>query len=613
MKKEELKNFSKSKEGLRRYFSFLKENGLSNKILWFTIVFRLLTSGMEIASIGLLIPLAKGIIAQDFGFVVDSAVSDFVLFFFPWLPIHDFFTVFSILTLIIFLLTLSKVIITYYGNLFLTAQRLEIASNANQYIFNKYLGLGMPFYAKGEGSSESYFFLRFALIVRSLLDSFDKVIDVGINFVSLSFAMLFISPTLYIIALFLLPVVLLVNNSLKNRIKASIELDDESEQAFPIAINNAFLRLPLAFIYNKEGFEMQEFELNSKDFEKKRLEYEKRISLIQPVNEIMILLLLLVFTILIGKYYINQSLDVARGLVFFYAFQRFIAIGKNLVMALYVMMRPTMRIKKAFDVIEKYTQYSVPSGKKEFTGLQEAISLQNLSFSYPGKKQPVLKNVNLTIRKGQITSIIGKTGSGKSSLVKLLLRLFDCPPGTIFLDNVDIRAYSNTSVRNHISFVNQDPLLFKSSIYKNVIYGATRPVGKQEVRKILLDLGLRKMFQRLDNGVDSEVTEMGTNLSGGEKQIIALARSLLNETEIVIFDEPTSSLDALTESGIKKVMDAYSIGKTVILIAHRLSTIKGTHHIAVMEDGKIIEEGDLTELLQENSRFREYWEVQRLD
>lgn len=607
------KEVQKSKEGFSRYFSFLKENGLSDRLIWSTILFRVLTSLLEVGRIGLLIPLAKGIIGQDFSFLKDSSVWEWVSLYFPQMAGLSFFSLFTFLTLVIFFITLIKVVISYYGNLYLTAQRLAIASNTNQYVFSKYLQLGMPFYNKGEGSSESYFFLRFAIIVRGLLDSFDRIIDVGISFLSLSFIMLYLSPFLYLIALMVLPVVLLLNNTLKNRIKSSMHLDDETEQAFPVAINNAFLRLPLTFIFNKESHEVDQFRLNNKDFEKRRFEYEKRISMVQPLNEVLILILLLVFSILIGRHYLSQSLDVAKGLVFFYAFQRFISIGKDLVMALYIMMRPTMRIKKAFDVIDKYEQFSVPSGKKEFPGLQSDIQLNELTFSYPGKNNAVLKKLRLRIRKGKMTSIVGKTGSGKSTLVKLLLRLYDCPPGSILIDGEDIRTYSNASIRSHISFVNQDPILFKGTIFENVIYGARREVNKQEVKKMLIALGGESFLKSLPEGLSSEVTEMGSNLSGGERQMLALVRSLLNETEIIIFDEPTSSMDALTESSIKKVVDEFSAGKTVIVIAHRLSTIKNSDHVVVIENGKIVERGKLKRLLSEESRFREYWEAQSLD
>ena len=608
-----LLNIKKKLDNAKYYFYFLKHNGLSTQLIRFTIIFRMLASFLAIVGIGLMLPLAKGIITQNFDFLLSSSIYKNVSNYVPYIASFDYLQVFFLFSFFIFLATITSNLILYYGGLYLTAERLKIASNTNRFVFDNYLELGKPFYDKSEGSSESFFFMTFSIQVKNLLDSFDKIIDISIQFISLSFLMIFISPQLYFFAVILLFPFLFINKVLIGTIRKSMHMNVKTELGFPVTVHNSFLRLPLAFVHNQEKYESNEFMSSCHVFEKHRFAFERKLSMIKPINEFFMLLVLLIISLYLGYLSHENSLDIAKGLVFFYAFKQFIGIAESLTNAHVGISRATMQIQRSFQIIERFRKEIVPSGKIKFEGLKNEILFKNLSFKYPEKKEIVLNNITFRIKKGEMTSIVGRTGSGKSTLVSLLLRLYDCKENTILIDNIDIRAYSNDSIRDHISFVHQDPILFKDSLYKNVIYGAKKDVSKEKVIEILTKLNLGPLLRALKNGIDTEISSKGVDLSGGEKQRISLARAFFNNADIVVFDEPTSALDALTEYEIKSAVDELIKNKTVIIIAHRLYSIKGSNKVVVIEEGTVVEKGQIKDLLEKNQQFKKYWDSQKLD
>lgn len=609
-KKKQAKAF---KSDWKRYYSFLRENGLTKRLILFTIFFRLFVSSLNIVGIGLLIPLAKGVIEQDFSFIGEF------LSRFPQIPyLHflqdmEYLHAFFLLAFLIFLSCTAKNFALYFGGKFLLAERLKIGSNTNRFIFNNYLKLGRPFYDASEGASESFFFMRFSRTVTNLLSGGDKFIDIFVHFTSLTILMLALSWKLYLLTLLVLPVFMTLNKKLREFVRSSIDADVDGELKFPVTVNNAFSRMPLAFVHNNEGFESRSFFSACQGFERKRFEMMKKMSLLGPINETIVFVVLLITALSVGYMTHRGFLDVAVGLVFFLVFKQFIGLAFNLFMAQFGVIRSLRAIDQAFQVIDKFEGEVVPTGTKRFTGLKEKIEIKDLSFTYPKGKRKVLKNVNLTIPKGSIVSIIGRSGSGKSTFVSVLLRLYDCPPGSLIFDGVDVREFSNKTIRQHISFVGQDPILFKDTLYNNIVYGSKKYIAKKKVMAILESFDMGYLVHDTKDGLDARISGNGRNLSGGEKQRVALARALVNEAEIVILDEPTSAVDALTEAEIKSAIDKFTEGKTVLMLAHRLSTVKGSDKVAVMEHGKIVEKGKIKELLKADKRFAEYWKSQSLE
>ncbi len=222
----------------------------------------------------------------------------------------------------------------------------------------------------------------------------------------------------------------------------------------------------------------------------------------------------------------------------------------------------------------------------------------------------MLRDVSFDVRKGKMTAIVGPTGSGKSTLINLLMRYYDCPPGSIFIDGKDIRSFDLDSYLSRVALVSQETLLLHESLRNNIAYGLTN-VSDEAVQQVVKQARLENFVAQLPNGLDTLIGDRGTRLSGGEKQRVSIARALIKGAEILILDEATSSLDSQTERLIQEAIDEAVQGRTSIVIAHRLSTIKHADSIVVLKDGALVEQGTLDELLALNGLFQRLWQEQK--
>jgi ATP-binding cassette subfamily B protein len=217
-------------------------------------------------------------------------------------------------------------------------------------------------------------------------------------------------------------------------------------------------------------------------------------------------------------------------------------------------------------------------------------------------------NFSLTIRPGEKVALVGHSGSGKSSLTRLLFRFSEPQQGRVLLDGHDLRDFRLDSLRSQISLVPQQPELFHRSIRDNILLG--KQVSEQQLREVARKAGVLEFIDRLPEGFDTPVGERGVKLSGGEKQRIAIARALLEEAPVVVLDEATSALDSLTEHEIQKAIFELIEERTAIVIAHRLSTILRMDRIVVMDNGRIIEEGTHQQLLERKGHYHAMWQHQ---
>jgi ATP-binding cassette subfamily B multidrug efflux pump len=240
----------------------------------------------------------------------------------------------------------------------------------------------------------------------------------------------------------------------------------------------------------------------------------------------------------------------------------------------------------------------------EFNG---AVEFKNIRFKYD-EDNYVLKDISFNVKPGQFIGLVGKTGSGKTTLMSLLERYYDLEEGKILIDNVDYHQYSKQDVRNNIGIILQDPAIFEGTIKSNIAFGMD--VEDEVIEELLEKIGANKFIDVLPNGIHSHVSYMGENLSTGEKQLIAFARILLRDPAIMILDEATANIDSETESLIQEALTVLSKERTTFVIAHRLSTIKNADVIYVMEDGRIIESGSHQELYEkENGVYRAMYDA----
>jgi ABC-type bacteriocin/lantibiotic exporter with double-glycine peptidase domain len=270
-----------------------------------------------------------------------------------------------------------------------------------------------------------------------------------------------------------------------------------------------------------------------------------------------------------------------------------------------------MAVERLGQITDMPTEPLGEDRKVRFTEVRQAIELRSVAFRY-GCRGNVLEGLNLTIPGGRTVAVIGESGSGKSTLLKLLTGFYAPTEGQVLIDGIDLRDFDLTSLRRRIGLVSQEPAIFNGSVRDNIALG--RPEATlQEVIEAAQAAGLAEFIATLPQRYDTPLGERGTNLSGGQRQRLAIARAILRQPEILIFDEATSHLDTATERAIQESLHSAFAGRTVLLVAHRLSTIKDADLIYVLHQGRVVEQGAHRQLMALQGRYASLWQAQTDD
>jgi subfamily B ATP-binding cassette protein MsbA len=262
------------------------------------------------------------------------------------------------------------------------------------------------------------------------------------------------------------------------------------------------------------------------------------------------------------------------------------------------------------EVLETDTDLKDLPGARPAPRFKGQIEFEKVTFAYD-KEQPILKDVSFRIEPGQVAALVGRTGAGKSSIVGLVPRFYDPTSGIVKIDGVDVRKYTQKSIREQVSFVLQETLLFHAPVWKNIAYG--RPnATRSEILRAAEQANASEFIDKMPQHYDTMVGERGVTLSGGQRQRIAIARAMIRDTPILILDEPGTGLDAESENLVFEALERLMKGKTSIVIAHRLATIQRSDVIFVIEEGVITQTGSHDELLKTEGLYAELFKLQSL-
>ncbi|MCW8334736.1 lipid A ABC transporter ATP-binding protein/permease MsbA [Vibrio sp. SCSIO 43135] len=250
------------------------------------------------------------------------------------------------------------------------------------------------------------------------------------------------------------------------------------------------------------------------------------------------------------------------------------------------------------------------SGKYEAQKVRGEIEVKDVTFTYQGKEKPALSNVSFSIPQGKTVALVGRSGSGKSTIANLFTRFYDVDSGSIMLDGHDVRDFKLKNLRNHFALVSQNVHLFNDTIANNIAYASGGEYSREQIENAAKLAHAMEFIEGMDDGLDTVIGENGASLSGGQRQRIAIARALLRDAPVLILDEATSALDTESERAIQAALDELQKDKTVLVIAHRLSTIEEADEILVVDDGEIIERGPHAALIEREGAYAQLHKIQ---
>jgi len=501
---------------------------------------------------------------------------------------------------------LSNVLTHYLGDKIL----IPAARDARIAVFHRVQDLDFAFHVnKSTGSLIS----AFKRGDHSFFDLFHNLnLETSRIIISLFIVLFFFFSITPIIA-FLMLLIFFVNTIIgwrlvKINVKKRLAFNEAEDRISGIITDNLINYETVKFFAQEER-EENRLQGEFKDWKNKLWEYANSFRLMDIIiGTLSNLGILAIFWIAIGKLIAGEmttgdlvmiiSFSTSFYYRFFHLLYRFRNIAKNYA-----------DIKRYFSVLDNEILIKDPVNPVKVKNIKGEISFEDITFSYPDKKGKVLSDINLKIKAGESVAFVGKSGVGKTTLMRLLLRFYDVSRGKILIDGTDIRNFTKSQLRSFIGVVPQEPILFNNTIGFNIAYGKSR-AEKKDIIRVSKMANLHDFINSLPLKYKTHVGERGIKLSAGQKQRLAIARMLLTDPQIIIFDEATSNLDSESERLIQDALWKIAKNRTVLIIAHRFSTIRKSDRIIVLDKGKIAEKGSHTKLMRKKGLYHYLWELQ---
>jgi len=370
-----------------------------------------------------------------------------------------------------------------------------------------------------------------------------------------------------------------------------------------------FIGVRIVRAFCAEEKELNKFKMQNQDYYKLAMKSIKRMLLLGITTELIGVAMALFIIFYSGRQVIEEALSFGAFALFMAALLSLIRPFKKLSQVNSIVQQAMAASERIYEVLETKPTVVEKSGGYELSGFKNSITFENVWFNYAD--QEILKGINLEVKKGEMLAIVGPSGVGKTTLVDLIPRFYDPKKGRILIDGMDIKGVIFKSLRQHIGMVTQETILFNDTIRNNIAYG--KPGASQkEIEQAAVHAYAHDFIQHSPLGYDTVIGDRGMKLSGGERQRIAIARALLKNPPILILDEATSQLDSESERIVQEALERLIQGRTVFIVAHRLSTVRHSQRIVVLNEGRIVEQGDHNSLLTRDGLYKRLYQVQEL-
>ncbi len=367
------------------------------------------------------------------------------------------------------------------------------------------------------------------------------------------------------------------------------------------------IRTILAF--GSRRFEADRYKRISREVADLQVSLRRKSAIVGPLSQAVASVALIAIVIIAVQFFVMRGMMSAAALLaFLFALFRLLPVVQNLNDLRGTWARQRGALEAVSGMLRTDDKPYLPDGWRDLPSFKDKIKLRNVGFSYE-QGSPVLTDINLTVTRGRTVAFVGSSGAGKSTLADLIARFHDPNEGVIYLDGIDLKEYKMSALRQRIAIVDQNTFLFNESVRDNIAYGL-KDVTDEQVRNAAEQANALEFIDEMEEGFDTILGDRGIRLSGGQRQRIAIARAFLRDSDILILDEATSALDSVSEQLIQESMEILMRGRTVIIIAHRLSTVETADEVVVLENGKIVEQGEYGRLLESRGKLWEYHSIQ---
>ncbi|MHA2111840.1 MAG: ABC transporter ATP-binding protein [Candidatus Hodarchaeales archaeon] len=439
--------------------------------------------------------------------------------------------------------------------------------------------------------------------------SANDLIQVTVTAITISIAFFLLSPQVAWMAMIPMPFILAFSILFQKRLEPKYRLVREKVGILNGNLSNNLTGIATIKSYTTEKFEEERISFASNEYRERNRDAIKFSSAFSPLIRMIIVIGFTMMLIFGGFLTINGELEVAAYSAMIFLTQRLLWPLTRMGETLDQYQRAMASTRRIMDLLE--TESKIISGgiRLPLDQVQGSIAFKNVNFSYK-ERESVFSNFSVNIESGQTVAFVGSTGSGKTTIVKLLLRLYDPNDGGLYLDGINLKDLNIQDLRKGIGLVSQDTFLIDGTVKENIAYGKVNPSMDSIIEAAKVAEVHDFIVNTLPDGYDTLVGERGQRLSGGQRQRISIARAVLKDPPILVLDEATSSVDNETEAAIQRSLEKIILDRTTILIAHRLSTIRNADRIYVIENGVIIEQGTHEELVKSNNLYTNLWNVQ---
>jgi ATP-binding cassette, subfamily B, bacterial MsbA len=600
-------NLLKKTAIVQKNYLILREFKYFPRVIILALVFTCLAAVFEGFGVGVLLSFLQGLTSPD----AKPVETGFAWFDVSILGINTSTTsrLYRISALIL-LTTCLRSCFTYLASINASLAEINLLDRLRKRIFEQLQSLKVSYFSETRSgeiiNTVTIELERIKQIFSGFVFLFTKLLTVTVYFVS----MLLLSWQLTLATMMLFTPLVVGLSRLNKRIKES-----SSEVT---SANAEFTSLAIEFIsgirtvqaYATQKFERNRFYDASSSIVSANTRSTFAWAPVKPAAEalatgILVSMIAIAFTFSVAQ----GKMQVAALLTFFFVLFRMIPALQEFINGRALLSTIFGSAESVKELLKEDNKPYLSNGTTEFLGLKRTIDFISVDFGYDASSL-VLRDVTLTIERGKMTALVGASGAGKTTLVDLIPRFYDRTEGQILMDGIDVQKFDINSLRRKMAIVSQDTFIFNASVWDNIAYG-TEGARKEEIMEAAQLANALEFVQEMPDGFSTRLGDRGVRLSGGQRQRISIARALLRNPEILILDEATSALDSVSEGLIQESLEKLAVGRTVIVIAHRLSTIAKADKVIVLEEGRIVEQGNYKELLGQRGSLWKYHSMQQ--